>query len=152
MAYVELSDGNIIETDRPGFWTEGKRLTAKDGKAKMRAQALRRLHSILKPGDTVHCALRHVSSSGMSRRISFFKLADGSAHMLDGYIIELGIGDRPRGNADGVLVGGCGMDMGFHVVYNLGAAMWPNGTPEPHGSRNGEPDTLGGYALRSEWL
>lgn len=44
------------------------------------------------------------------------------------------------------------MDMGFHVVYALGSALWPDGTPAPHGTRNGEPDTAGGYALKHEWL
>lgn len=51
----------------------------------------------------------------------------------------------------GVRVGGCGMDMGFHIVYTLGHAMWPNGTRKPHGTRNGEPDTAGGYALKHKW-
>ena len=52
----------------------------------------------------------------------------------------------------GLVIGGCGMDMGFHVVYNLGRAMWPDGTPDPHGTRNGEPDRDGGYALKHRWL
>ena len=52
----------------------------------------------------------------------------------------------------GLRVSGCGMDMGFHVVYNLGYALWPDGTPEPHGTRNGAPDSDGGYALKHRWL
>jgi len=44
------------------------------------------------------------------------------------------------------------IDMGFHVVYNLGRTLWPEGTPEPHGTRNGEPDRDGGYALNHQWL
>jgi hypothetical protein len=47
---------------------------------------------------------------------------------------------------------GAGMDMGFELVYRLGQAMWPNGTPEPHGTRNGQPDSDGGYALEHKWL
>jgi hypothetical protein len=42
--------------------------------------------------------------------------------------------------------------MGFAAVYNLGYALWPNGTPEPHGTRNGVPDRDGGYALKQCWL
>lgn len=57
--------------------------------------------------------------------------------------------DMDRG---GIKVSGCGMDMGFHTVYTLGAMLWPKGTKKPHGTRNGEPDTAGGYALKSEWL
>lgn len=52
----------------------------------------------------------------------------------------------------GVRVGGCGMDMGFHLVYQLGSVLWPKGTKKPHGKRNGEPDYSGGYALKHEWL
>lgn len=52
----------------------------------------------------------------------------------------------------GLKVTGCGMDMGFHVVYALGANLWPKGTPKPHGKRNGEADSEGGYALKHSWL
>lgn len=57
--------------------------------------------------------------------------------------------DRDR---TGIKASGCGMDMGFSLVYNLGATLWPKGTPKPHGSRNGEPDRAGGYALKHTWL
>ena len=57
--------------------------------------------------------------------------------------------DRDR---QGVKRGGCGMDMGFNLVYSLGNALWPNGTKKPHSTRNGEPDTNGGYALKHSWL
>ncbi len=43
--------------------------------------------------------------------------------------------------------GGGGYSKSFQIVYSLGCALWPNGTPEPHGKRNGEPDSAGGYAL-----
>jgi hypothetical protein len=62
------------------------------------------------------------------------------------------MGDRFDRNREGIVVGGCGMDMGFHLVYNLGATLWPKGTEKPHGTRNGEPDTSGGYALKSRWI
>lgn len=53
---------------------------------------------------------------------------------------------------DAIKIGGCGMDMGFALVYELGMKLWPDGTPEPHGQRNGEPDSNGGYALRQRWI
>jgi hypothetical protein len=52
----------------------------------------------------------------------------------------------------GIKIGGCGMDMGFDLVYSLGATLWPNGTRKPHGTRNGEPDSAGGYALNHRWM
>ena len=42
--------------------------------------------------------------------------------------------------------------LGYHVVYNLGYTLWPKGTSKPHGTRNGEPDSDGGYALRQYWV
>lgn len=112
----------------------------------------------LKPGDTVYTVLRHVSRSGMSRRIDLYTFAFGD----DGKPIKLWLswhvarlcGWRLGGRSgdDGIVVGGCGMDMGYHLVYTLGALLWPDGTTEPHGRRNGEPDSDGGYALRHEWI
>ena len=120
-----------------------------------REDARTRLLSMLKPGDRVYTVLRHVSSSGMSRRISLVipttdhdgKPAVTSIDWLAARVLSYRQHDK-----GGLMVGGCGMDMGFHVVYALGSALWPDGTPEPHGRRNGEPDTAGGYALRHEWL
>lgn len=144
--YVELPDGLVLETADPDLWKEGKRLTKAEGQRRLRDDALARLRAMIQPGDTIHCILRHVSRSGMSRRISFYH----GDTMLDRYILNLGLGASGKG--DGVRVDGCGMDMGFSVVYNLGATLWPKGTDTPHGMRNGEPDSDGGYALKSRWL
>jgi hypothetical protein len=57
-----------------------------------------------------------------------------------------------QSNNGGLVVGGCGMDMGFHTVYTLGRYLWPKGTRKPHGTRNGAPDKDGGYALKHSWL
>lgn len=111
------------------------------------------LLKILKPSDKVYCVLRHDSRSGMSRRIDFYKMTRDSPRYLSGYVGDL-LEHKLANYRDGggLVVGGCGMDMGFSVVYNLGAALWPKGTDKPHGTRNGEPDSAGGYALKSEWL
>lgn len=142
-----------LTPDRP------RRLSKKD---QAREDARAELQNLLKPGMTVYCILRHVSRSGMYRRISFYILRDAGPdykpedrmypYYLDRLIIAAGIGDEPRGRADGVGVGGCGMDMGFHIVYNLGRFTWPKGTPTPHGTRNGKPDSDGGYALKHRWM
>jgi len=113
-------------------------------------EAIATLHKFLKPNDRIGCILRHVSSSGMSRRISFVVATADGIRNLDHWI-EGALGYR-QSDKGGLVVSGCGMDMGFSVVYNLGATMWPNGTPEPHGHRNGEPDNAGGYALKHEWI
>lgn len=97
-------------------------------------QASIMLHKVLKPGDTVYTVLRHVSSSGMSRRIDCYAIGIAKRHA----------------SKQGLVVPGCGMDMGYHLVYSLGCALWPKGTKKPHGTRNGEPDSTGGYALKHE--
>lgn len=107
------------------------------------------LLKFLKPGATVLTVLRNVSRSGMSRRIDLYTIHKGEMTYLS-HAAAVVMGDsRPT---DGIKVGGCGMDMGFHIVYNLGATLWPKGTAKPHSTRNGEPDTDGGYALKQRWL
>lgn len=69
-----------------------------------------------------------------------------------GWLAARAMGDGFDRDRQGVKIGGCGMDMGFSLVYNLGATIWPKGTPKPHGRRNGEPDREGGYALKHSWL
>lgn len=109
----------------------------------------------LKPGDTVYTVLDHVSSSGMSRniRLVIIKCKNGKPYLMHpNYAAQVVLGYSQAKKGDGFRVGGAGMDMGFHVVYQLGQAIWPNGTPTPHGTRNGKPDSDGGYALNHQWL
>lgn len=89
-----------------------------------RAKALETLHKMLNPGDTIYTVLRHVSRSGMSRRIDLYKVTNGGPLYLSG------LAARAAGwpcKGDGVVIGGCGSDMGFELVYNLGRTMFPNG-------------------------
>lgn len=92
-----------------------------------RDEAVVRLREWLKPGDTVYTILRHVSRSGMQREISLVKLtgADAGVLALDYNAAQL-LGRR-IGKRDGIIMGGCGMDMGFALVYELSAALWPEG-------------------------
>jgi hypothetical protein len=149
----DTRNGDVFSTSTPQYYdgADYERLTVKSGKAALKQSALVRLHKILKPGDTVYSILRHVSSSGMSRCIDFFVFRDNEPVCLSGLIKDLGTYKR-HATRQGLIVGGCGMDMGFHVVYQLGSRMWPDGTPAPHGTRNGEPDSDGGYALNHRWL
>lgn len=139
----------IYRTSAECVMAGDKVLSKKAGKAAMREQAITSLLKVLKPGDTVHGIVRSVARSGISRRIDFYKLVDGNALYLTGYIAALQGSDDFDG---GLRVGGCGMDMIFATVYNLGARLWPKGTDTPHGRRNGEPDSDGGYALKSAQL
>lgn len=140
------------------------------------AEALARLREWIKPGDTVRVVLRNVSRSGMSREIGVVLIKDGVT-LHPNHAVACVLGER-LGKRDGVIVGGCGMDMGFHLVYSLSRRMFPDGfgveseggirpRSREHAARlvaegktsfcgrNGDSsgwDNDGGYALRHEWL
>lgn len=81
---------------------------------------------ILHNGDTVYCILRSVSKSGMSRRIDFYVFKDGTKYFLTNAIAEvLGLGYNTEDwrQSKGARVNGCGMDMGFACVNDLGAML-----------------------------
>ncbi len=114
-----------------------------------------RLMFIRRTRPTIYTSLKHVSSSGMSRRISVYMVEDGRIQWMD-YLAEKLTGYKESKNG-GLSVGGCGMDMGFHLVYGFSSAMFPDGFRRRKGEwhRNGDPATVdkdGGYALKQEWL
>ncbi len=149
--YVQTPDGRIYSTSNPEHWKDAKRLTKKEGRAALREQHRQDILKIVKPGDTIHCVLRSVSRSGMQRKISLFAIHNGELQNITGWAAN--VLDWPLCQDEFALkVGGCGMDMGFHSIYCLGRRLWPEGTPEPHSTRNGAPDRDGGYALKSSWL
>lgn len=120
-----------------------------------REEALERLRKWIKPGDTLYTVLRHVSPSGMSRRIDVYLIEDNEPRFLSGNISKV-LGYRLH-DKGGLVVNGCGMDMGFEVVYNLGRTLFPEGFKLPDGvrGRNGDTsgyDNDGGYALKHRWL
>jgi len=90
----------------------------------------------LKPGDTIYTILRHVSRSGMSRSIGLVSFRDRKFPMHPNWAAACLLGwSVDRNGRDGVRVDGCGMDMGFHLVYELSGALFGDG-----------------YALKQEWL
>lgn len=143
-------------------------------KQRDKAEAIARLREWLKPGDTVYTILEHVSSSGMSRAIRFVipKVDDqGKPYFLHpnhaiGAVLGLRFHTRRGQRTDALHVSGCGMDMGFHCVHNLGYALWPDGftcagarcpsndhANDPSSTRDGKRlHRSGGYALTQEWL
>lgn len=151
--FMQDKNGFVFETSFPEYNKECEILTRAQGEKLLKAQEIKNLKKHVKPGQTIYCVLRHVSGSGMNRRISFFRVdkKTGEIVCID-YAISIIAGYTRSKNAQGLNVSGCGMDMGFSVVHNLGYYLWPKGTPKPHGKRNGQPDSNGGYALKSAWL
>lgn len=152
-AYFRNAEGMVYQSYSGAPWQSTDTPVAKkDGETAEREQAKDDLRKLLKPGATVYTILNHKSASGMSRCISLaIGQKDGSILKLD-YLVAKARGEHIDNTHGGLKVGGCGMDMGFHLVYNLGCMLWPNGTKKPHGTRNGAPDKDGGYALKHTWL
>lgn len=106
-----------------------------------RLDAIKELRKIVKPGMTVYTILRHVSKSGMTRDISLVVFRKGQPIHLN-YWAAKALGWTQRtGFADSIRVNGCGMDMGFHLVYSLSATIFAK-------SRKGDA----GYKLKQRWL
>jgi hypothetical protein len=104
------------------------------------SEAKEKLLGWIKPGDTVYTICDHVSRSGMMRHIRIvvalyddetkrvhFIHPNYSASELLGYSMAKG--------TSALKVGGCGMDMGFHLVHSLSAKLFGDG-----------------YALKHEWI
>lgn len=110
-----------------------------------KANAEAMLRKFCPKGTTVYGIVRSVYRSGMSRRIDFYAIdkADAQPVFLTGYIATL-LGMRWPNDVSrgGLVVGGCGMDMIFHVVQNLSMALY---CPDKY-------DHDAAYALRSEQL
>lgn len=134
-------------------------------------EAIAKLREWIKPGDTVYTILDHVSSSGMSRAIRVVILdhcqepdpitgkcrpcSPSHPNWAVGKALGMRHWKRNGREQDALVVGGCGMDMGFHLVYSLGRVLFPEGFKVEGRGRNGDTsgwDKDGGYALNHRWL
>lgn len=86
-----------------------------------------RLRAILVPGSVVRTILRYRSNSGMSRAISAVVHTADGVQDLDWMIARCGFDFRFDNKHGGIKMGGCGMDMGFALVYSLSRSLYPNG-------------------------
>ena len=168
LAYAHSENDARTAADK---WNSGKIPEA----IKNKAESARDLRNLLKPGDTVSTILRSVSRSGMMRRISLVIARNNE--VLDitwdaARVFGDPVKQRGRYVQDaGMVVEGCGMDMGFHLVYNLSSALFPDGfecigrdekraiycpaNDHCNGDRNYKPHmhpNAGGYALNHRWI
>lgn len=134
------------------------------------ADALEALKARLKPGSTVYTSVSQVSQSGMSRHIHCY-IVDGAEINNITYWVARVCGDRISPKSGGLVISGCGMDMGFAVVYNLSRVLFQEGFDcagescpsndhhnPPYPPRSTFKETQmrhsgdGGYALHQRWL
>jgi hypothetical protein len=119
------------------------------------------LRELCPPGSRVYTVLRHVSPSGMRRHIDLFTIINSEPYRLTGFAASV-LGWCTRD--DSLVVDGCGMDIGFHAVYELARCMYPQGftcigegcpsNDHSNGDRDRSPHmhASGGYALKHRWL
>lgn len=121
-----------------------KKISKKEQKALDVAYAREQLLThYLTEGATVYTVLRSVSSSGMSRTMSLKVARDGNITDITYYAAT--VLDYPLTVVNGsraLRVGGCGMDMGFHIVYSLSRSLF----------RTRMADGDAGYLLKQAWL
>jgi len=87
-------------------------------------------------GSTAYLTLRSVSRSGMSRRISIHSTGIFSIYNQSYACAEfIGWPHGTRNDHASVRVSGCGMDMGFHLVYTLSSLLYGDG-----------------YAIKHRWI
>jgi hypothetical protein len=126
-------------------------MTKKEEKMQEKYEAIKTLQRILPPGSRVYCILRSVSRSGMSRTIDFYACKKDGPVYLTGYIARAL--DYRQDRESALKVGGCGMDMGFHIVNSLSYAihgMKDRGDASFHNARRGH--YRAGYSLKHDWL
>lgn len=106
-----------------------------------KAKAIEYLKEIVKPGDDIYTILKHVSRSGMYRVIDVYKMVDNQPYRLS-WNVALATGSRYDTNHEGVGISGCGMDMGFAIVYDLSYVLF-------HNNADGKDP---GYSLKQHWM
>ena len=128
-----------------------------------RKEAIEKLHGLIEPGDVIYTNMLHVSKPGMYRVMDVFIIKDNIPLRLTWSVADA-IQERYDRKHEGIGVTGCGMDMGFHVVYNLSRVLYPQGFDcigekcRSNDHSNGDRDRSfhlhkdGGYALIHKWL
>lgn len=155
--YVVFEDGEAYIHDASLFRSDiaagrAKVLSGAEGEAAYKQAQRNELLALgVRPGKTVLTVVctHYNSNSGTGR----YKVFLPRIHKGEAYIANVTrtvaalCGFKRSKDGDEIVMGGYGYSKPFQIGYDLGRSMWPNGTPEPHSLRNGEPDCDGGYAL-----
>jgi hypothetical protein len=118
---MESPGGTVFHTDSPQYHPTCTRIPTAEGKRRDKEESRVLLRAMFPAGSTVYTVMRHVSASGMSRRITVLH-ADGSVVRDVSHLVARAIGWKLH-DKGGIVVGGCGMDMGFHLAYTLSQAL-----------------------------
>ena len=108
------------------------------------ADEIAQAREYLKQFGTLHTMLRHVSKSGMSRDISVVGSLNGEVENVTWYVaraLDYKLHSNNTGNHV-IKMKGCGMDMGYALIYNLSRAIYE--TPDNQSDA--------GYIIKQRWL
>lgn len=106
-------------------------------------QTAKELRALISKADlVVYTKLNHVSRSGLSRNIDLMLIVNNKPLYISASVAELL--DYSLAKDGSIKVGGAGMDMGFHLVYNLSRYLYKGMATKKFGDA--------GYVLRHEWL
>lgn len=90
------------------------------------------LRALMARGTTVYTILRACSQSGMRREISLCVIEpERHTPVCPDYAASQVLGWR-MGKRDGLIIHGCGMDMGFRLVESLSQALYGEGNVLRH--------------------
>lgn len=131
-----------------------------------KTEAIKELKQLFKEANfKVYTKLNHVSRSGMLRYVSAVVIIGNEPIYIDHLISRLGIFKRvPYEKGEGLMVHGCGMDVGFELVYNTARVVYADGficrgedcpsNAHVNGEKNIKPHRHSdpGYALRQVWI
>lgn len=88
-----------------------------------RDEKIAELRETLKPGTTVYTLLRNVSRSGMSRDMDVYVMEGNEPRRIT-WSVAKAADLTYNTKSEAIRMGGCGMDMGFALVYNLSRALY----------------------------
>lgn len=94
--------------------------------------AIEELCDIFPAGSTAYVVQRHVSQSGMMRRLSVLSVQDGEIRNVT-YLVARAMGRKlDRDPHFAIRVNGAGMDMHFALVYDLSRVLYSDGYALTH--------------------
>ena len=153
-AAVRFPNGEAYEYsnvwDRAVAKGEAEKLTGKVAQEAVTNYIRSQLLEFIAPGSSLTAVRTHYSRSSGTARYRVFAVAhdrNGAPYIRQITQQVAALCGFRLSKENEITMGGYGYSKSFQIGYSLGLALWPNGTPEPHGTRNGEPDSCGGYAL-----
>jgi hypothetical protein len=104
---------------------------------KEKLEAIEQLKKFIPEGETLYTQTVRVSQSGMTRHIKVRQLKinktfNNVVPLNWSYLVSKVIGWGLSNATNGVIVRGCGMDMGFHLIETLSRTLYGKGNAIKH--------------------